>query len=234
MKSKVSLPTTILLALAILLSLPAMACSVSLFNNTSSGNAKETDLAIAVKSTIEAVSNTQVAQDTSAPPDLPTQPVPSVPPTQPAPSAIPTRPPAQPTVTPLPNPSKTPVDTPVPLKAVMSTSSEPWIGEIVFASQVENDTQPVDPGTVFKKGIHRIYAIFPFSGFQVGDRYTLYWTVNGKEFVSAVHTWEWESSGIYPASTFYTNNRELDTGTWQFSFFYGNQLLGKGSFKIVP
>jgi hypothetical protein len=63
---------------------------------------------------------------------------------------------------------------------------------------------------------------------------TIYWTVNGKEFVSAIRTWQWDSSGNYTPSTFYTNHRQLDTGTWTFTIFAGNKKLGSGSFKIIP
>jgi len=108
------------------------------------------------------------------------------------------------------------------------------MGEITFARDVTEDNQPIESAAVFKKGIKRVYAIFPYSGIQEGTKYTLYWTVNGKEFVSAVKTWKWDSSGTYSTSTFYTNNSDLDVGTWKLAIFIGNKLMTSGTFKIIP
>jgi len=108
------------------------------------------------------------------------------------------------------------------------------MGEITFARDVTEDNQPIESAAVFKKGIKRVYAIFPYSGIQEGTKYTQYWTVNGKEFFSAISTWEWVSSGIRTASTSNTNNSDLDVGTWKLAIFIGNKLMTSGTFKIIP
>ncbi len=142
-------------------------------------------------------------------------------------------PPPSPTLPVLPSPTKIagPTRTPAPTRT--SVPAGPWVGEIVFASDVSQNSQPVNPGTIFKRGITRIYAVFPYSGFDQGTKITLYWTVNGQEFVSAVRTWQWDSSGTYTPSTSYTNNRQLDSGTWTFTIFANNKKLGSGTFKIT-
>jgi hypothetical protein len=208
-------PTRLILALAILFSLPALACSI--FKPTSptpEANARETKLASDVEASLTANAQTQAAQVTLTPPPSPTLPLP------PSPTEIP-----GPVLTPVPTRTPVAVESPLP--------SGPWVGEITFASDVTQDSQPINPGTVFKRGITQIYAIFPYSGFEQGMKITVYWAVNGQEFVSAVRTWEWDPSGTYTPSTSYTNNRQLDSGIWTFTIFANNKKLGSGSFKIT-
>jgi hypothetical protein len=177
-----------------------------------SGN-KETDMAVAVNATINAVVVTQAAQPTPTPPPSPTLPL--TPTLQPPPALADTLEPTRP-------PLKTP------------TRIGPWAGKITFASDIDSDNQPVNPGAVFKKGVTHIYATFPYSGIEQGAKVTFYWTVNGKEFVSAIHTWEWDLSGTHTTSTSYTNNRQLDAGNWTLTIFVNNKLLTSGNFKITP
>jgi hypothetical protein len=216
MKTKSLMQTLTVLALVILFSLPALACSLSLSNtsNTNSGN-KETSLASAVNATINANIATQAAQATPTPPPAPTLPPPPVSTNTP-----------EPTLPPVPTNALIPTHAPVP--------SGPWVGAITFASDISQDNQPINPGTVFKKGITHVYAFFPYSGIEQGKKITYYWTVNGKEFVSVIKTWVWDSSGTHPTSVSYSNNRQLDSGNWKLAIFYNNKLLASGTFKIMP
>ncbi len=216
MKTKLLSPTMLLLALAISSCIPALACSIFTPTVTSQDlNARETKLAANVEASLTANAQTQAAQATPTPevtitpPPSPTMPIPSSP-------------------TKLPGPTRTPVPTRTPAPAGA------WVGEITFASDISQDNQPVNPGTVFKRGVTQIYAIFPYSGFDQGMKITLYWTVNGQEFVSAMRSWQWDSSGTYTPSTSYSNNRQLDTGTWTFTIFANFKKLGSGTFKITP
>jgi hypothetical protein len=204
------------LALAITLTLPALACSIfTPGTNSQDTTARETKMAADVQASLTANAETQAAQATPTPEVTITPP--------PSPTL-----PLQPESTEIPGPTRTPVATQTPPPA------GPWVGEIVFASDISPDNQPVNPGTVFKRGITQIYAIFPYSGFDQGMKITLYWSVNGQEFVSAIRTWQWDPSGTYTPSTSYTNNRQLDSGTWTFTIFANNKKLGSASFKITP
>ena len=211
MWAKVHHPVINLLALALLLSLPALACSVSLSPGEDK-NARETRIAEDIIATLTADAQTRVAEVTPTSPPSPTvaQPV------------LPTAVPFTPTLTRTAPPPRT------------ATPAGTWIGEITFARDVTEDNKPVESAAVFKKGIKRVYAIFPYSGIKKGTKYTLYWTINGKEFVSAIHTWNWSSSGTHSTSTFYTSNSDLDVGNWKLAIFIGNELMTSGTFKIIP
>ena len=179
MKSRFSSPILVLLALAILFSLPALACTVFSPSTKSQDNGdRETKMAADVQASLTANAETQAAQVTPTPEVTITPP--------PSPTL-----PVQPKATEIPGPTRTsaPTRTSVP--------AGPWAGEITFARDVTQDDQPIDPGTVFKKGIARIYGVFPFSGFEKGSKITLYWTVNGKEFVSYVFTWDYDHRGSF-------------------------------------
>lgn len=216
MRSKYSLTITTILALAILFSLPAFACSIFTPNLPGQSNDnQETKMAADVKASLTANAENQAAQVTITPPPSPTLPLPS-----------------EPTNT--PGPTRTPIPTRTPVPTRSPVPSGPWVGKITFASDISQDNQPINPGAVFKKGITQIYAIFPYSGFEKGMKITLYWTVNGKEFVSVIRTWKWDSSGTYTPSTSYSNNRQLDSGNWMFTIFVENKKLASGTFKILP
>jgi hypothetical protein len=210
MKSTFSRCTLTALALVVVFSFPALACSFlqPALPEKDSGS-KETDMVAAVNATLTANAEAEAAMATPIPPSSPTLP-------------------------PLPTPTDIPVPVVPPTHTPSPTPSGPWAGEIIFASEVDQNYQPINPGTVFKKGITRIYGVFPFSGFEKGMKITLYWTVNNKEFVSYVRTWDWDPSGSFPASTFYTNNRQLDSGNWMLTIFFDNKKLTSGTFKITP
>jgi hypothetical protein len=206
----------LIIALAIALCLPALACSIFTPGpNSQDQNSRETKMAADVEASLTANAEILAAQATPTPEDTIT-------------------PPPSPTLPVPPSPTKKPVATRTPAPASPSVPSGPWVGPIVFASEISQDNQPVNPGTVFKRGTTTIYAIFPYFGFDQGLKITLYWTVNGQEFVSAVRTWQWDPSGTYTPSTSYSNNRQLDSGTWTFTIFANNKKLGSASFKITP
>jgi hypothetical protein len=222
MNSKYYSPTKAILTLAIIFSLPVLACSLFTTNPPTSNNGnQETKMAADVQASLTANAETLAAQVTPTP-EATLTPPPS--PTQPM----------LPLSTDLPTPTNTraPTRTPAAIKSPVPTG--PWVGDITFASDISQNNQPINPGTVFKRGVTHIYAIFPYSGFEQGLKVTLYWTLNGKEFVSAVRTWQWDASGTYSPSTAYANNRQLDSGTWTFTIFANNKKLGSGTFKILP
>jgi hypothetical protein len=202
--------TLALLALVVMFGTPILACSITLpIISGQDDGSKETELAAHINASVTAYIETEASMATITPPPSPTLPL-------------------------LPVPTDTPMPSSVPTEASTPTFSGPWVGKIVFATNVTQNNEPIDPGTVFKKGITTIYAVFPYSGFEEGKKVTLYWTVNGKEFVSVVRTWQWDPSGTYAPSTAYSNNRQLDAGNWQLNIFVDNKLLGSGSFKITP
>lgn len=210
MRSRFSRCALAMLALVVVFSFPALACSFlqpALPKLDSSSN--ETDMVAAVNATLTANAETQATQATPTPPPSPTLP-------------------AQPTSTDTAVPVVPPTQTPSP------TPTGVWIGAITFASELDSNNEPVDPGTVFKKGITHLYGVFPYSGMEKGMQITYYWTLNGKEFVSFIRNWEGDSSGSFASYTYYTNGRQLDAGNWMLKIFVENKLMQTGTCKIIP
>jgi len=137
-------------------------------------------------------------QPTEAPPTSTSTPEPT-----PTETAIPpTNTPLPPTDTPTPEPTATPVlptNTPTPFadssQMIASTRTpappEVHVGPIVFASEITDDLDPVDPGTTFPDGVEQIYAIFPFEGMSRGLDYAAIWYQNGKELAREEGKWPW-------------------------------------------
>jgi hypothetical protein len=216
MESRISSSTIAILALAIIFSLPALACSILTSNSPKlNKNDQETKMAANVEASLTANAETQAAQATPTP-------------------SVTITPPPSPTLPLPPVLTDTLEPTSLPTKAATATPSGSWIGVITFAKGITADNQPIEPGTVFKRGVTEIYAVFPYSGIEQGKKITYYWTVNGKEFVSVIRTWTWDSSGVHPTSVGYSNNSSLDSGNWKLAIFYENKLLATGTFKITP
>jgi hypothetical protein len=223
MRSRFSRCTLAMLALAAVFSFPALACSfLQPALPKLDSNSNETDMAAAVNASLTANAETaavnasltanaetKLALATPTPPPSPTLP----PPPTSADTAVPVVPPTQ-------TPSPTPTGV--------------WIGAITFASELDSNNEPVDPGTVFKKGITHLYGVFPYSGMEKGMQITYYWTLNEKEFVSFIRNWEEDSSGTYASYTYYTNGRQLDAGNWMLKIFVENKLMQTGTCKIIP
>ncbi len=153
--------------------------------------------------------NTPQSEATDAP--VATQPQPTeAPPTstftpEPTPTETPIPPtdtPVPPTNTPTPEPTATPVlptNTPTPFadsSPFISSSRTPappevHVGPIVFASEITDDLDPVDPGTRFPDGVEQIYAIFPFEGMSKGLDYAAIWYQNGQELAREEGKWPW-------------------------------------------
>ena len=126
MKSIFSSPILVLLALAILFSLPALACTVFTPSTKGQDNGdRETKMAADVQASLTANAETQAAQVTPTP-EVTITPPPS--PTLPIP----------PSPTQVPGPTRTPVPTRT------SVSAGPWVGEIIFASDISQDNQPIE------------------------------------------------------------------------------------------
>jgi hypothetical protein len=125
-----------------------------------------------------------------------------------------------------------PTDTTSPTETSELISSEPTIGEIVFARDVTEDNEPIDAGTRFEHGITIIYGIFEYSGLEEGMEISYFWEVGGKEFFTLTKDWEGNSSGTNWASTSYTDNSSLDAGNWILRIYIDGELMRYGTFVI--
>ncbi len=200
-----------------LLVFSALACTITLPDLPGmSSEPDETELARHVDATLTAIVRTEQENETgvatSKPAELNT----------PVPTAT-----TPPTETPIPS------ETPVPSKTPLPTASEPTIGSITFARGISKDGDPVDPAGRFKKGITEIYLFFDYAGMKDGMNYTLYWEVNGKEWLTTGRTWKFGESGVYYTNFYYTQSGHgLPAGNWIVRVYVESKQLNYGSFTI--
>ena len=65
------------------------------------------------------------------------------------------------------------------------------VGPIIFASEITDDLDAVDPGDEFPDGLEKVYAIFPFTGMSKGLDYAAIWYKNGVEVAREEGKWPW-------------------------------------------
>jgi hypothetical protein len=166
------------------------------------------------------------------------------------PTATPTpRPTRTPTVTPTRRPTATPPfiptstpDVPVPESALSPLPSAVPAGEsariaiITLAADADALEQPVDPGTQFPPGDHRVYLFFTYEGMKDGTATTFAWYKNGDLLDSDTWAWglvegrKWGEAG----QIFYYYNPPggWEPGAYQVRVFIETRLQGVVEFVI--
>jgi hypothetical protein len=148
-----------------------------------------------------AATNPPTATSTSLPP---TATATSVPPT-----ATPTTPP---TATPSPTATSTPTSTVTPkpptptptsladaarIPTVARTPAPAGVkmGPIQFGTEVTDDMELINPGTIFPANVGTIYAVYPFSGIEKGLNFAVVWYQNGVELAREETEWQFGETG---------------------------------------
>jgi len=101
------------------------------------------------------------------------------------------------------------------------------MGPIVFAAQVNDRYEPVQPSQVFSGSISRVYAIFPFSGMDRGVRWSQVWYFNGLEFMRDDSTWQW---GQAASSFIYA--RLVGAGNYKLDLYVNDEVVATGTFTV--
>jgi len=156
------------------------------------------------------------------------------------PIATPTRrptatPPFIPTLTPaipLPEPALSPLPSAVP------AGEDARIAIITMAADLDDSGQPVDPGTEFPPGDHRVCLSFTYEGMKNGVMTTFAW-YSGEEFLDfCSDTWLWglvegRDWGEHGQSSYYCNPPGgWEPGTYEIRVFIETQLQGIAQFVI--
>ena len=201
------------LILILMLSLPALTCSVFQAEDL---DATATQIAVEIyaRMTVEAPTVTF----TVPPTEIPTQTF--------TPTSIPTD-------TPVPTDTHTPVptNTPEPTKPTV-----PTFGPLVtYSEETDEDGLLSNPTDEFPAGTTKIYACFDYWAMDSSLRYSLYWRVNGESFTEASRYWDGDEEG----NTCWYIWRErsgalqgLPTGNWEVILYLGNELAQKAEFHI--
>jgi hypothetical protein len=100
-------------------------------------------------------------------------------------------------------------------------------GPIVFATQVTDRYEPVQPSRVFSGSVSRVYAIFPFSGMQPGLRWSQVWYFNGIEFMRDEGAWQWGR-----AASSYIFVKLVGAGDYKLEIYVNDDLVATGTFTV--
>jgi hypothetical protein len=190
-----------------------------------------------VPSRLVAIVSTLAPAPTVTPTAVPT-PTPTPRPTR-TPTATPTR---RPTATAPFIPTSTP-DVPVPESALSPLPSAVPAGEdaritvITLAAEADDLEQPVDPGTEFPPGDHRVYLFFTYEGMQNGVTTTFAWYKGGELLDSDTWAWglvegrEWGEAG--QTYYYYRHLGGWEPGAYQVHVFIETRLQGTAQFVIT-
>ena len=174
---------------------------------------------------------------------LPT-PVPTATPTiQPTPTS--TLPPTRtPTATPTRRPTATapfiPTSTPAitvpdsalsPLPSAVPAREDARIAIITLAADLDDSDQPVDPGTEFPPGDHRVYLFISYEDMTNGVPWTLALYREGEFLDAATQLWEWGEQGS--TYLFYKPPEGYEPGLYEMQVFIEARLQGVAQFVIV-
>ncbi len=177
----------------------------------------------------------------------------------PAPTATPTitltptpRPTRTPTVTPTRRPTATPplIPTPTPaaplpdmaltpLPSAVPAGEDARIAVITLAADQDDSGEPVDPGTEFPPGDHRVYLFFTYEGMENGVVTTFAWYRDGEFIDFCSDTWLWglvegRDWGEHGRNSYYCKPPGgWEPGTCEIHVFIEARLQGIAQFLIT-
>lgn len=189
----------------------------------------------------------RLADILSAPAPVPTATAATVPARTPTP-----RPTRTPTTTPTRRPTATapfiPTSTPdvplpesalSPLPSAVPAGEDARITVITLAAEADDLEQPVDPGTEFPPGDHRVYLFFTYEGMQNGVATTLAWYKDGEFLDFCSDTWAWGLAegrewGEAGRTSYYCKPPGgWESGAYQVHVFIETRLQGTAQFVIT-
>jgi hypothetical protein len=156
-----------------------------------------------------------------------------------------------PTITPTRRPTATPPFIPTPTSAIpippsalsplpsaVPAGEDARIAVITLATEQDASGQPVDPGSEFLAGDHRVYVFFTYEGMENGVTTTFAWYKNSEFIDFCSDTWLW---GLVEGRDWGERGRESyycklpggwTPGTYQVRVFIETRLQGVAQFVI--
>jgi hypothetical protein len=154
------------------------------------------------------------------------------------------RPTRTPTVTPTRRPTATPPFIPTPTSdvALPESAATPLpdavlAGEgaritfITLAADRDEAGQPVDPGTEFPPGDHRVYLFISYEGMVNGVAWTFAIYQDGELVDSATQMWEWGAAG--KTYLYFKPPEGYETGLYEMQVFVEERLQGVAQFVVT-
>jgi len=145
------------------------------------------------------------------------------------------------TITQTPSESYTPTSTNTPFipnDVVLRFSSEVTpdanavFSELIFASRVDKEYRPIDPGSLFNNPIREMYAIFSYDKMLSGVQWTALWLRNGNLVYFETYPWDGSTGGYAYSVWSPTNPQDIQAGTYQVQIFVGADWKTVGTFTV--
>lgn len=106
---------------------------------------------------------------------------------------------------------------------VAGTRTQEAIGPITFATGVDAQGNPVNPGTAFPTGLTELYFFCTYAGMQNGMNFDEKWRLNGEELVTFHIVWEAGASGTFHDYIYRTSGAPLPDGQYTLELYVEGQ-----------
>ena len=111
-----------------------------------------------------------------------------------------------------------------------STASS--FGKIVFAQDVTDDGETVNPGVAFSAGTTEVWAYFTYLNMKQGDAWGRKWLRDGAVLVEKNETWDKGGTGWRAFSYATTDGSSLTPGKYEFVLYLGGREVQRATFTI--
>jgi serine protease Do len=115
---------------------------------------------------------------------------------------------------------------------VAGTQAQEALGPITFASGIDAQGNPVNPGTSFATGLEELYFFCDYAGMQDGMSFDEKWIMNGEELAMFNVVWDKGASGAYHDSIYRTSDEPLLDGEYALELYVEGQLVQQGTAVI--
>ena len=113
----------------------------------------------------------------------------------------------------------------------VSPPPNPAFGEIVFALDVTDSYQPIEPSFIFTEGITQVHAVFEYSGMSEDNVWERVWYLNEQEISRSASPWPNPGRGIFDYSID-NEGKPLPSGDWILELYVDGELSSLGVFVI--
>lgn len=108
---------------------------------------------------------------------------------------------------------------------IAGTQAQSAIGPVTFASSIDAQGNPVDPGTSFPTGLLELHFFCEYAGMQDGMSFDVRWLLNGEEVVTFESVWDQGAKGILHDSLYRSSGDPLPDGEYTLELYVEGQLV---------
>jgi hypothetical protein len=116
------------------------------------------------------------------------------------------------------------------IASVEFSSPQPVIADITFATEITENSEPVDPSGSFPPGPTRIYGVFEHANIAPGMEFSFMWYLDGEAVLGDKTLWEANPTGKTWVNIDHPDG--LPTGEYDLQLLIDGEVLQTGSFVI--